>query len=232
MRVETASESVAALLRAHPRIESVAVADGPLVQFESGSWRRRISEGAVGDVFGLIELMDNNPIVCADEVGVPSPITTLALLALGPLIAAGIVRDDPVILASADFPAPDLDPMLRDAGWMGSWVCHASAQELAGVLAATVTVPIATPLDLDEIDDLFDERYSRSLYVKREESADWDVSLVKGKPYACYRLRIAPEDGVSLLTVLVMADLNGKAGAAQVVHTLNVMCGFEESLGL
>jgi N-acetyl-gamma-glutamylphosphate reductase len=29
-----------------------------------------------------------------------------------------------------------------------------------------------------------------------------------------------------------MADRDGKAGAAQVVHALNVMCGFEESLGI
>jgi N-acetyl-gamma-glutamylphosphate reductase len=29
-----------------------------------------------------------------------------------------------------------------------------------------------------------------------------------------------------------MADRNGKCGAAQVVHAMNVMCGFEESLGI
>jgi N-acetyl-gamma-glutamylphosphate reductase len=29
-----------------------------------------------------------------------------------------------------------------------------------------------------------------------------------------------------------MADINGKIGAAQYVHMMNVMCGFEESLGI
>jgi N-acetyl-gamma-glutamylphosphate reductase len=37
---------------------------------------------------------------------------------------------------------------------------------------------------------------------------------------------------MSLLTVQVMIDRNGKGGAAQVVHAFNVMNGFEESLGI
>jgi hypothetical protein len=29
-----------------------------------------------------------------------------------------------------------------------------------------------------------------------------------------------------------MSDRDGKCGAAQFVHALNIMCGFEESLGI
>ena len=58
------------------------------------------------------------------------------------------------------------------------------------------------------------------------------LDTVRGKPFAVYRLRFAPDESKSLLTVQVMADSRGKCGAGQVVHALNVMCGFEESLGV
>jgi N-acetyl-gamma-glutamylphosphate reductase len=47
-----------------------------------------------------------------------------------------------------------------------------------------------------------------------------------------YRLRVTPNDNASLLTIQVLADRDGKCGAAQVVHMMNVMAGFEETLGL
>jgi N-acetyl-gamma-glutamylphosphate reductase len=45
-------------------------------------------------------------------------------------------------------------------------------------------------------------------------------------------LELTEGESESLLAIHIMADINGKAGAGQFVHTMNVMCGFEESLGL
>jgi N-acetyl-gamma-glutamylphosphate reductase len=56
--------------------------------------------------------------------------------------------------------------------------------------------------------------------------------LVAGKPFSAYRLRVVPDEPNSLLTVRLLSDPLGKCGAAQVVHAMNVMCGFEESLGI
>mgnify|MGYP000986779237 CR=1 FL=1 len=55
--------------------------------------------------------------------------------------------------------------------------------------------------------------------------------IVANKPFAVYRLGLTPGDDTSLLTVRVLADKHGKCGEAQLVHALNVMCGFEEMLG-
>ena len=58
------------------------------------------------------------------------------------------------------------------------------------------------------------------------------VRQVLGRPEARYRLTLAPDSPHSLLTIRVLADFNGKVGASQVIHAMNVMCGFEESLGI
>jgi N-acetyl-gamma-glutamylphosphate reductase len=103
---------------------------------------------------------------------------------------------------------------------------------LAGVVVATVIAAIQTPPRLQDIDDLYEERFGRSFFVQRQDSGDWDVKLVLGTQNAVYRLRIAPDEPQSLLTIQVMADENGKCGAGALVHAMNVMAGFEESLGL
>jgi len=68
--------------------------------------------------------------------------------------------------------------------------------------------------------------------VTRPDGQAWDPSLVARKAAAAYRLSFAADDPTSLLTVRIMADKDGKCGSAQVVHAMNVMCGFEETLGI
>ena len=79
---------------------------------------------------------------------------------------------------------------------------------------------------------IFSSAFSRSATARRAEDGAWDTALVSGRPWAAYRLRLTPGDGTSLLTVQTMADKDGKCGAAQVVHAMNVMAGFEETLGV
>jgi N-acetyl-gamma-glutamylphosphate reductase len=180
----------------------------------------------------LIELMDNNPIVCADIVSVPTPGTTLALIALGPLAASGMMVDSPTLSANVPVNEPELSTLLSDAGWDGGFLAQEEDRDLGGAVALTAIAAIRTPSDFEEIDEIFAERYERSFFVRADESSDWHVNLVLGSPFAKYRLRISPDQPTSLLTIQTMADRNGKCGAAQVVHAMNVMCGFEESLGL
>jgi N-acetyl-gamma-glutamylphosphate reductase len=91
---------------------------------------------------------------------------------------------------------------------------------------------IDTPESLGDIDALYEDAFGRSFFVRRDEASDWHVSLAVDKPYALYRVRIGPDEPNSLLTIRVMADIRGKCGAAQLVHALNVMAGFEESVGI
>ena len=71
-----------------------------------------------------------------------------------------------------------------------------------------------------------------STTVIYQSGVDWLVSVIEHQPFAVYRLRVTPGPETSLLTIQVMADKDGKCGAAQVVHVMNVMCGFEECEGL
>jgi hypothetical protein len=176
--------------------------------------------------------MDNNPLVCADAASVPDPASTLALIALGPLIRAGLLHERPTLMINVEADETQVDAFLAREGWREGATVSSESLDFGSVVAATVMAEVRTPKRLEDLDDLYEECYGRSFFVRRDEMADWDVSLVQGKPHALYRMRIAVEDPVSLLTIQVMADRDGKCGAAQIVHCMNVMAGFEETFGI
>ena len=223
-----------ARLESHPYVELTGEPSGPgLLVFRKGDRRRQIKTNSNlgGDIGGLIELMDNNPLVCADEAVCPDPASTLALIAIGPLARAGLILEAPVLQYSFDTDFAYLASFIGDMGWGGEILVSPDPQDLQEVVSLNAMVEIATPANWQVIDDLFAESYSRSFFVRNWEG-DWDIEHVQGQHSAVYRLRMTPNDDISLLTVQVMADRRGKAGASQLVHMMNVMCGFEESLGL
>lgn len=235
MRLLAASRdpAVARLLAAHPFVDLGSGGPDRGIAFAQGGWQRRVEVGRIEEAQrGILEIMDNNPLVCADSMSVPTAGATLALVALGPLASGGLIADSPTIVTTEPLDEAEVAALMEPLGWsFGSYV-HSEPQDLGSVAAATVMVAIRTPDELDDIDALYEERYGRTFFVRRDEDSEWDPSLVAGKPHALYRLRIAPDAGTSLLTVRVLADRDGKGGAAQVVHAMNVMAGFEESLGL
>jgi hypothetical protein len=182
------------------------------------------------ELHGLVELMDNNPLVCADEASVPPPISTLALVAFGPLAWAGLLVEPPTLIVSRSVEQENPADWLATAGYEGGLSVHEEPQELGSVIAATGMAKITTPSDWSDIDALYEERFGRSFFVRREEDALWDVALAQGKPECFYRLRYTPDEPHSLLTVFMLADEHGKCGAAQLIHAMNVMAGLEESI--
>jgi len=233
LRASSGDSAVLALLANHPRVDFVEP-DGALgLRFEIDGWKREVLVGSASVTeHGLVELLDNNPLVCADRMSVPSPAATLALIALGPLAAVGLIAESPTLVLNIPADAEDVSRFLLTAGWTEGISVHSEPLSLDGVAAATVMVAVTTPPDLDDIDAQYEERFGRSFYLRRDETSLWDRSLVLGQPYGCYRLAISVEHPVSLLQVRVLADLNGKLGAAQVIHAMNVMAGFEETLGI
>lgn len=173
---------------------------------------------------GLIELADNNPMVCAEAVSVPGPGETLALIALGPLAKAQLVLESPIILTNARIHDDLLEAHLFDLGWDEGFFVNYEEIDFGDALVLNVLAKLKDPAA--DLDDLFEECYGRSFFVRRDQESEWDTKLVAGTPFALYRL-VRTED---LVRVQVMADRNGKAGAAQLIHAMNVMCGFEESL--
>lgn len=226
---ESSDPQVLEILARHPRVQEARPGDGPDLRFWQGSWARAAYVGRADlEVSGLVELMDNNPLVCADEASVPDAASTLALIGLGPLIRAGLLAESPMLITNA----PVDEALLLGFLHLDSVALMCQEQDLGSVYAATVMAAISTPPRLEDLDDLFEEAYGRSFYVRRDETSEWDTKLVAGLPHAVFRLRITPDEPTSLLTVQVMADKHGKCGAAQLVHCMNVMAGFEETLGI
>ena len=88
------------LLSRHPRVnlERFETAAHGEILFQTGSQKRRAASGDLSCAeYGLIELMDNNPLVCAEEASCPGAGATLALIAIGPLLRAGVVSGRPQI---------------------------------------------------------------------------------------------------------------------------------------
>jgi N-acetyl-gamma-glutamylphosphate reductase len=225
--------TVRELLARHPRVAKVVEGIHPGIDFNVGGWSRSVYiANPEVEQHGLVELMDNNPLVCADTLSVPSPAATMALIALGPLAAASLITERPTFITNAVTEEEDIARSLATTGWDEGVTLVVDPHELDGVVMGSAMAVIAEPEDWDDIDSLYEERFGRSFFVRREEEADWQPSLVKGHPHAVFSLRYTPGEGTGLLTIRVLADRPGKAGAAQLVHAMNVMCGLEESLGI
>ncbi len=221
------------LLERHPQVGLVERSAHPGIWFRQGEREREVLQGASQtELYGLVEFMDNNPLVCANRMSVPTPVGILAAIALGPIIDAGLLLEPPTGLASQDDDVAATDQLLARMGSPVGVVFHANPVDLRGAVAATVIAAIQTPERLEDIDDLYNERFGRSFFVHRHEEGDWDVQRVKGGQNALYRLRIARDEPASLLTIQTMADGLGKCGAGALIHAMNVMAGMEESLGL
>ncbi|MBS1722089.1 MAG: hypothetical protein JSS66_03670 [Armatimonadetes bacterium] len=222
---------LARLLEEHPLVVLSEPGSPPdTIVFEQEGRSRQLGVGyPLAEVHGLFEMVDNNPMVCATSVSLPTPAETLALIALGPAFLANIVVEDPVVQTNA----PGCDPPdWTRAGWEGSVDFSHEDRDMGTVLAAQAMCVIEAQEDWGAIDDLYNEAFGRSFYVRRDEDSDWHADLVRGRPWAAYRLRLTADEPRALLTIQVMSDRNGKCGAAQMVHALNVMCGFEECLGI
>jgi N-acetyl-gamma-glutamylphosphate reductase len=218
------------MLLRHPFVSEVSGGNEPL-SITTGAWQRRI-EIDRGGLFGLVELLDNNPLVCADEVSLPTPAQTLALIALGPLCLSGLITERPAFITNASATEDEIDRSLCSVGWAQGVNLHVEPQDLGSVLVATAMAVVDTPSDISDIGELFDERFGRSFFVREAGADEWVAELVQNAPFACYRISIAADEPNSLVTVRVMADRDGKCGAAQIVHAMNVMSGFEDSLGI
>lgn len=224
--------AVRQLLLEHPRVN---LQEGPAkasIEFDQeGTTRKVWVDNPNAECFGLLEIIDNNPVVCAQQCSVASPEGTLALIALGPLARAGILLEAPVALFSFEVNPESVERALLSVGW-DRGITAEFAEAAEDVLSAVIVSKIATPSSPEELDSLYDGVFGGSFFVRRVEEGPWQAEIVRTEPYAAYRLRYSPGEGESLLTAQVMSAPQGKCGAVQIVHALNVMCGFEESLGL
>ncbi len=234
-------------LERHPlvRVQGFEVATWPHVEFRRDTWIREVWQGHpfLDGPYGLPELMDNNPLICADRASCPGRSATLALIALGPLARAGLIRLKPSCVFSFESEPEggqggvssyeEVEKALETVGWSGGVICAGDPVDYGGVLLASCFSEVGPGVTEEEIKALYDEIFGRSFFVRRVEV--WDegvVEEVRGKPFALYYVALHSGGGGSVLRVQVSADAEGKAGGDQLVHMMNIMAGFEEDLGL
>ncbi len=99
--------------------------EAPGLRFEQGPWVRhvRVSD-PYEELKGLVELMDNNPVVCADD-----------FRSLGgfdhrpgrsrPIAAAGLIIEPPTFLVNIDADEEELSAFLGTVGWNDGVTLHA-----------------------------------------------------------------------------------------------------------
>jgi hypothetical protein len=91
VRPDASNAVLTALLRGHPGVEvEPGATAGATLEWEQNGRARRIG-GGPAEVSGLVETIDNNPLVCADSYLLPSPAETLSLIASAPLERSGLL---------------------------------------------------------------------------------------------------------------------------------------------
>lgn len=224
------------ILEKHPFVDIEGFRDAARnkAAFRQSEGERQVFQRRPGAdiLYGLPELMDNNPLVCAAEAACPGPAATLALIAAGPLARAGLLRERPAFAFSFDENFSEAEHALETCGWHEGAICAGSPADLGTCLSVGCLAEIVFPGEA-ELESLFEEAYGRSFFVRRHKDATWSPDLVAGEPFALYRWQTSPaEGGAAVLRVDVIADIEGKCGAAQLVHMLNIMACFEEDTGI
>lgn len=229
------SKQLEAILSSHPLVDLVEfrLAEENKTSFSQAGWNRKVLQAAPSEaLYGIPELMDNNPLVCADSASVPGPAATLALVAAGPLARAELMVEQPAMVFSFEDDFSEIEPALCTEGWRTGANVAANPIELDGCVNVGCLAQIRTT-SMEDLNALYDECYGRSFFVRRFETGHWEIALAKGAPWAYYRLQLSPSDeDTCVLRIDVLADLQGKCGAAQQIHCMNIMAGFEEDLGL
>ena len=202
MRAGSSDPILLRLLAAHPAVEGPLATDDPGIVFARSRERRVSTVHAPSPEawFGLVELADNNPLVCADLARVPSPAQTLALIALGPLLKTGLILEPPALVADVPLDEGALLAALRIEGPLDGLTTMELDPAHPTVRRAQATVAVADPGvhglgDADAFDEAYEEPYARVLYVRRDEDSVWSAELVANRPWAVYRLGITEGDG-------------------------------------
>lgn len=218
------SAELSALLARHPGVRLVDNG-GPVqgVRFWQGDWERTLLVGdTTVEARGLLELVDNNPFVCADVASAPSAGVALAMIALGPLLRTGVVVGAPSLLSNVAVDAAELDDHARLLGWSGGIALEvADAQPW---LEARANAGLAPGTEQADVDELYSEAFGRSFFVERVGPGNL---LPVAPPVARFSMERVG-DGIR---VTVACHPEGKCGPAGWVQAFDVMCGFEETLG-
>lgn len=212
------------------------------------------SERLSDAVYGLPERVASQSIQAARVIANPGCYPTAALLALGPLVDAGVVDGTPVIDAKSgvsgagrgktdsDFGFSELSGGFRAYGVTGHRHTPEIEQGLGGRPVRFVphlipaargiheTIHFATRASREEILALLREAYLGRPFVGVVEWGWPSTKAVLGSNRCLLAADVDARTGMA--TVVSVIDNLVKGAAGQAVQNLNIMCGMPEETGL
>src|SRR5688572_29096795 len=188
------SVALRSCLERHPfvAIQSFEEQSANRMEFSTNRPRRVFQGNPTVELYGLTELMDNNPLVCADEASVTGAAASLVMVALGPLAKAELIASMPAVALNFGPATDEIDTALSGEGWDGGSVI-ATEDGDPDVLIAECICEIRVPDSIEEIGALYGECFGRSFFVRE------GLHLSPGDAYASYALGVEDHgDGTAL----------------------------------
>jgi N-acetyl-gamma-glutamyl-phosphate reductase len=91
------------------------------------------------------------------------------------------------------------------------------------------TVYFKTSTGIDNLKEIYQEFYRKEPFVRMRETAP-STSDVRGTNYC--DIFVTKNENTGLATIISVIDNIGKGASGQAVQNMNIICGFEETLGL
>jgi len=206
-----------------------------------------------GTVYGLTEHL-RAAIPSASLVSCPGCYPTAALLALGPLSRANLLTGDVIVDAKSGVSGAGKSPSERTHfseihGSLAAYgvFSHRHGAEMEQELGCTVTfVPHLVPINrgiletiyarlvpgtrASQVQDALEAAYSAAPFVRLRGDALPEVKHVAYTNFCDIGWRV--DDASGRLVMVSCIDNLLKGAAGQAVQNLNLMCGFDERMGL
>jgi len=205
-------------------------------------------------VYGLPEIVGRESIAQADLVANPGCYPTATLLAIMPLVRAGLVTGLPVIDAKSgvsgagrsrketDYLFAELSGGFKAYGTTGHRHT-AEIEQLSGMLVrftphlipvargihSTAHVPLSKPLKRSEIRQIFDEFYKDEKFVTVQDAPPSTKQVLGSNRCA---ISVDADERCGYAVVCSVIDNLVKGMAGQAIQNMNLMAGISEEAGL
>lgn len=205
-------------------------------------------------VYGLPELVDRDEIAAAQLVANPGCYPTASLLALMPLVKAGLVAGTPVIDAKSGVSGAGRSRKETDylfAELSGGFKAYTAVghrhtpeiEQLAGMpirftphllpvsrgIHATAHVPLKRPLSKAEINDIYTSAYRDEPFVTVQDALP-STKQVLGSNRCAISVDADVRCGYAVVCAVIDNLVKGMAG--QAIQNMNLMAGISEDTGL
>jgi N-acetyl-gamma-glutamyl-phosphate reductase len=228
---------------------------------DPAAWQRHYGGDHAGHwVTGLPELPGaRDAITAADRVAVPGCYATAVILALGPLVSAGLVRTDDLVIVAASGTSGAgraLRTELLATEVMGSATvyqaggAHRHVPEIEQALGATGVsfTPLLAPMprgilatctarlalpdaDTAALRTVLDKSYGDERFVRLLPDGMWPATAAVAGSNAVH-IQAAADARTGRAVVVAAIDNLGKGAAGQAIQNANLMLGLAEDAGL